>query len=299
MEDLLDLVGGYFCFFFGLWEERCCGGAFRIRRSASSNGNGAGFPARSGRFNLVEWVFAMYLFYIDGSQDGHYYTFSALGVKDSVWKDFYVAVCKFREYLRDEHGIYIRKELHATKFLSGRGRPSKEFLSKEDRAGIFFECLKFIAADLRKFDAFLFNSALDNQDWAFERLLNRINRTMRPDVKDDRAILICDEGSEWEFTKLVRRMGVYNPIPSQYGAWLDTGEAVKNITLDRIIEDPLFKKSHRSTIIQLVDFCAYALLRQDKQVASKNALDVHQGFALLEPICFKGANKKDKFGVIR
>jgi hypothetical protein len=37
----------------------------------------------------------MHLFYIDGSQDGHFFTFSALGVRDSVgktytslWRDF-------------------------------------------------------------------------------------------------------------------------------------------------------------------------------------------------------------------
>jgi hypothetical protein len=55
--------------------------------------------------------------------DGHFYTFSALGVRGSVWKEFYAAVAGFRDYLRTHHGIEIRKERHATKFLSGRGRP--------------------------------------------------------------------------------------------------------------------------------------------------------------------------------
>ncbi len=240
----------------------------------------------------------MHVFYIDGSQDGHYYTFSALGVPELAWRDVHQAVADYRKRLRDEHGIFIRKELHATKFLSGRGRPSKEHLGLERRADIFRHALRFVA-DLRRFDCLLFNSALSDQQWAFERLLNRINRTMQRDVRDDRAMLICDEGSEWEYTKLVRRLGVYNPIPSQYGAWRDTGEATKNITLDRIVEDPLFKQSHRSTTIQLVDFCAYALLRQDRQLRAKNALGLHEAFKLLEPVCFKAANRKDPLGVIR
>lgn len=240
----------------------------------------------------------MHLFYIDGSQDGHhhYYTFSALGVSEAAWKDFYVAVSQFREHLRDEYGIYIRKELHATKFLSGRGRPSKKFLSKQARAAIFCECLDFVGS-LVNHGAMLFNCALSNQQWAFERLLNRINRTMG--ARNDRAILICDEGNEWEYIKLVRRMGVYNPIPSMYGQWLETGDATKNITLDRIIEDPLFKQSYRSTIIQLVDFCAYALLRMDRQLPAKNALKLHEAFPHLEPVCFKAASPRDPFGVVR
>ena len=240
----------------------------------------------------------MFLFYIDGSQDGHFYTFSAIGVRDTQWKDFYVAISELREHLRDKYGIYIRKELHATKFLSGRGRPSNKHLSKEKRAEIFRECLAFIAS-LNQLGVIVFNAAKDVQSWAFERLLNRINRTMQPDVADNLAMLICDEGNEWEYTKLVRKMGVYNPIPSQYGAWSDTGEQTKNITLDRIIEDPLFKRSHRSTVIQLADFCAYALLRRERPLASKTALGIHEAFQILEPVCFKRANPKDALGVIR
>ncbi len=239
----------------------------------------------------------MHLFYIDGSQDGHFYTFTALGVPDTAWKEFYLAVAGFRSYLRTQHGIKIRKELHATYFLSGRGRPSHIHLSLQRRSEIFMQCMEFVAS-LRQYGALLFNAALGNQQWAFERLLNRINRTMQADVRNDRAMLICDEGNEWEYIKLVRKMGAYNPIPSRYGEWL-TGEATKNITLDRIIEDPLFKQSHRSTIIQLVDFCSYALLRHERQLPSKNALGIHKAFSVLEPICFKAANPKDRMGVIK
>ena len=149
----------------------------------------------------------IHLFYIDGSQDGHFYTFTALGVPDTAWKEFYLAVAGFRSYLRTQHGIKIRKELHATYFLSGRGRPSHIHLSLQRRSEIFMQCMEFVAS-LRQYGALLFNAALGNQQWAFERLLNRINRTMQADVRNDRAMLICDEGNEWEYIKLVRKMGL-------------------------------------------------------------------------------------------
>lgn len=90
----------------------------------------------------------------------------------------------------------------------------------------------------------LFNVCLPNrQDWAFERLLNRINRTMQ--AWGSHALLICDEGKEADYTRLVRKMSVHNPIPSQFGVWKDTGRATRNIPIDRIIEDPFFKRSDK------------------------------------------------------
>jgi Protein of unknown function (DUF3800) len=237
----------------------------------------------------------MFLFYIDGSQDGHYYTYSALGVRADKWRVVSADIGLFRKHLRATYGIFVAKELHAWKFVSGRGRPSDRHLSKPQRAAIFEECLLFVNT-LANHGCMLFNSALTNQEWAFERLVNRINRTMQ--AQSDLAMLICDEGNEWEYMKLVRKMGVYNPIPSRYGGWKASGQT-KNITIDHIIEDPLFKQSHRSTLIQLVDFCAYALLRQDKPHPAKTALGLDKSFKLLDPICFKQASKADPMGVIR
>lgn len=114
----------------------------------------------------------------------------------------------------------------------------------------------------------------------------------------DLALLICDEGSENEYIKQTRRMGKFNPIPSQFGAWNPDGQATKNITIDHVVEDPLFKKSHQSTYIQFVDFCAYALLRQEKPLASKTALGLHAAFPILEPVCFKQASKH-QLGIIK
>lgn len=67
----------------------------------------------------------MHLFYIDGSAEGHYWTFSAIGVPAETWREVYERTKAFRYKLRARRGITISKELHATKFLSGRGRPAE------------------------------------------------------------------------------------------------------------------------------------------------------------------------------
>ena len=237
----------------------------------------------------------MHLVYIDDSQDCPLYCFSALAVPADQWLTTFRAVKEWRRRLRDTDGIRVTKELHAWKFVSGRGDIAKRVVPKGRRCQLFREALAFLAglSHLR-----LFNCCREHrQDWAFERLLNRINRTMQ--AWGSLAILICDEGKESDYTRLVRKMSVFNPIPSQYGVWQDTGRATKNIPIDRIIEDPFFKKSERSYFIQMSDFCAYALLRREKPVPSKTKYHLDSAFLQLEPICVKEASPRDPLGVIR
>ena len=94
-------------------------------------------------------------------------------------------------------------------------------------------------------------------------------------------------------------MGIYNPIPSQYGLWEDTGTVTKNIPIGRIIEDPFFKESGQSYLIQMVDFCAYALLRRERPVPSKTEYRLHEAFDALGPILVREATGKDAEGIVR
>jgi hypothetical protein len=99
-------------------------------------------------------------------------------------------------------------------------------------------------------DAQLFNAvgAAKDDEQAFEWLLNRINRTMHS--WETGAILICDQGKELAYRRLRRRMGVHNPIPSMFGFWAESGGLTKNIPLDRVVEDLVFKDSRQSYFIQ-------------------------------------------------
>jgi hypothetical protein len=131
----------------------------------------------------------------------------------------------------------------------------------------------------------------------FERLLNRINRTLQ--AWNDQGMLFCDEGNENEYTRLVRRMSVYNPIPSAFGTWSDTGQQTKNIPIDKILEDPVFKRSERSYFIQLADCIAYSLLRREHPLSSKNRYKINKAFATISPLLVKETNPRDPDGIIR
>ncbi|MES9895761.1 MAG: DUF3800 domain-containing protein [Candidatus Thiodiazotropha endolucinida] len=236
----------------------------------------------------------MHLIYIDDSKEKPVYAFSGIAVPAESWAEVFASIKSYRKQLRDSDGIYIARELHATDFVSGRGRIAPNIVPKGRRCHIFRETMSFLASinTIR-----VFNVAMSREDWAFERLLNRINRTMQ--AWKSRCVLVSDEGREEEYTKLIRKMGVYNPIPSQFGTWIDTGKETKNIPLDMILEDPFFRDSSKSYLVQMADFCAYALLRKEKHLESKNKYGLHTAFEKLDPILVKAANPKDPFGIVR
>jgi len=238
----------------------------------------------------------VHLFYIDDSKEARGCVFSALGIPVQQWTPTLEEVRDFRRRLRREYGIYIHKELHAWKFVSGRGRISDRYVSKETRCEIFRTALEFVASlpGARLFNA-VFPRKQDER--AFEWLVNRVNRTLH--AWESYALLICDEGKEVIYTRRFRRMRAYNPIPSRFGVWLDTGELTRNIPIDRIVEDPVFKPSDQSYFLQLADFAAYALLRREFTLESKSRLGLNRAFEVLEPILVKEASRKDPYGIIR
>jgi hypothetical protein len=114
------------------------------------------------------------------------------------------------------------------------------------------------------------------------------------------GILIFDEGEERQYTRLVRRMGVFNPIRSRHGLWPD-GKEYKNIPIEHVVEDPSFRRSKNSYFIQLADFCGYAMLQRERPTTSEKRARyrLHEAFPMLDAICVKEANRKDPFGIIR
>lgn len=236
----------------------------------------------------------MYFCYIDDSGDEHTRVFSVLAVPIAGWRECFERIRTYRRELQTEYTVFVKVEFHATEFVSGRGRISKQTIGKYERTQLFRRTLKEITAlpGVRLFNAV---GPKAHEARLYERLLNRVNRTLF--AWGSPGILINDEGKD--FTSLVRKMGVHNPIPSMFGNWPE-GQT-RNIVLKQIYEDPFFRKSERSYFIQLADFCAYALLRSEHQLASKNKYGLHQAFDILKPICTPECYRADprKLGIIR
>jgi hypothetical protein len=240
----------------------------------------------------------MHFIYIDDSSDRPTHVFSAICVPCDRWNDVFERLRQWRSHLRETHKIPINHELHAQEFLSGRGSADAfKDLPRHRRAQIFYLSMK-VTNWLNECGVTVFNvcTTNDNQFQAFERLLNRINRTM--EARKTQAHLICDQGKELQYTRLVRKMKAHNYIPSKYGRW-NSGEPAKNIPIDRIIEDPQFKNSKSSYLIQQADFISYALLRRERPTPRIKKHGIHKHFDVLDGCLEKVCNRHDPKGVIR
>ena len=239
----------------------------------------------------------MHLIYIDDSGDNNVYGFSALAIPVERFRESLLAIKDFRRQLRDSDGIFINREFHAVDFVAGRGRIGSRVVTKWRRCRIFRDtiCLVTRLPEARIFNAF---GSRDQKLQTLERLVNRMNRTMRE--WHSRAVLFFDEGEERAYLKLIRRMGVYNPIRSQFGRWPE-GNEYRNIPIEYVIEDPAFRRSKQSYFIQLADFCGYALLQRERPTTNprRARYALHEVFETLAPVCVTEAFRGDPFGVVR
>ncbi|MGV3633252.1 MAG: DUF3800 domain-containing protein [Pseudorhodoplanes sp.] len=238
----------------------------------------------------------MWFAYIDESkEDNNFFVYSALIVNSDDWSEAFEALKGARKRLRERRGVYMTQELHAWKFASGKGRIANRPILRPERAEIFRRVLSFLA-ETKLFR--VMSSVNTDEFYAFDRLVNRLNRTAK--AKGKKVLLICDEGQEAEFTRRLRKSRVHNPIPSKFGAW-SSGTKAKSIPTDQILEDPFFKDSKDSYFIQAVDFIAYALLRTERPIDSRTVLGYDTMYKKLEAIVFKEANENDpkKLGIIR
>lgn len=84
-------------------------------------------------------------FYVDESYDREKFCLSAISVRHNRWRECFDRVQQHRRLLNQDHGIFIRKEIHAHEFVAGRGRISDEIIGKHARSRIFHGLLMLVA----------------------------------------------------------------------------------------------------------------------------------------------------------
>ncbi len=235
----------------------------------------------------------MHLIYVDDSGDNKVRIFSALAIPADTWHEAEAQIRHYRSSLYDSDGIFLHREFHAWEFTSGRGQIADRIINRTRRSEIFKATLLLTANLL---GAQLFNVVFpaNEDERAFTHLIEGIDRTLQ--AWDSHAILICDEGKNATYTRLCRQINVYDPAAAKDRT---SGAGVGAISPSRIIEDPFFRDSRRSYIIQLSDFCAYALLRREQPLPSKSRYGLDQAFILLSPILVRMTNPQDEDGIIR
>lgn len=239
----------------------------------------------------------MYLVYIDESYDKTHFAYSAIFIHAFRWNSYFQHLLEWRRIWHDDHNIPLDYELHATKFIGGRGEhPVRK--DKDYRARLFYDAVGRVESmkGVKVINA-MTEKKRKHLD-LFERMLNRINRTL--ESLNAYGVLICDEGNESKLISTVRKMQKYNEIPSNCYHYEIHGSSMRNIPLERIIEDPLFKTSKSSYFIQMADFIAFSLLRNESP-ADSTRTQVQKAFEQLDTVLVKNAFSKDprNKGIIR
>src|SRR5215213_330188 len=127
-------------------------------------------------------------FYVDESYDKNKFCLSAIGIRHTDWKASFDLVKQHRQYLKANYGVYMRKEIHARDLVRGGGRIAPHQITKYDRSRIFLSML-YLVAHLP--NVWVFNICLDTkrhpdpQLAAWDRLINRVERTMRKMEEDE------------------------------------------------------------------------------------------------------------------
>ena len=132
---------------------------------------------------------------------------------------------------------------------------------------------------------------------SLDRLLNRINRSVAS--ANRHAFLIFDEGKEEMITGLYRRLKVRNHVPSRYDLWED-GEKTRNIPIEQVIGGPAFRSSAEDYLLQMADFVAHALLKQEESpVPRVENHGIDGAFFILDRALNRQASRRDPQGVVR
>ena len=250
----------------------------------------------------------MEIFHLDDSGDARYgvrltqhIALCAVSVPDHAWNSVFDAVKQWRASLSNRYGILTRKELHAQEFVAGKGRLGPRIVPRGLRVAIYYEGLQLLAS-FSSMGISIIGVCIpkqpgdDGYEIALDRMLNRIQRSLEP-PKDQYGLLVFDEGKELQIRRSMRKMRVFNPVPSQFGEW-SSGAYTKNIPTDRILGDPFFRKSS-DYLIQLADFAAFALLKY-REAPTLRVLryGLHQAYPILDPVSNKAATKYDPLGIV-
>jgi len=233
------------------------------------------------------------IYYIDESH-GNLSVVSALGVPARTWNDAFARIKDIRQTLRQNDGIRLAKEFHATDFLAGRGNLGNRIVPKGRRAIIFRELLRLLG-NMHDLQVECINAYHINHDHALDRIVNRIQRSLAS--RDEYGILVFDEGKELETKRALRRMRVFNPVPSMFGMWPEGTS--RNIPITRIIADLFFRKSQDDYFLQAVDFIAFSCLRREEPTDRILRYGLQYAFVELDQILNKDAHRADPMGIVR
>lgn len=253
----------------------------------------------------------MYLMYVDESGDvglvnspTRYFVLVGLVLHELRWQQTREETITFRRDLKQQFGLRLREEVHASEMISHPGSLAR--IPKHQR----LEIVRRHADKLASMpDLSLVCVVVDKQgkaadynvfERAWETLIQRFENTLAhrnfsgPNNADDRGMLFPDHTDDKKLNALLRRMRVYNPVPNQPAF----GGGYRNLTLRSVIEDANFRDSAHSYFVQAVDVCAYLLYQHLTPSSYMRRKSGQNYFRRLDPIICKVVTRQPD-GVVR
>lgn len=253
----------------------------------------------------------MYLMYVDESGDpglanspSRYFVLSGLVIHELTWLATLDALIDFRRRMRTAFDLKLREEIHAAHFIN---KPADlKRIPRNDRLTI----LRHFADEIARLpELSVINIVVDKagkpDDYdvfanAWQALIQRFENTIvyrnfpGPNNPDERGMVFADGQPSKQLTGLLRRMRRHNPIPSQLA-----GAGYRNIHLKKVIEDPVYRDSRHSLLVQAADLCAFLLYQKfapNKYMRRNSGANY---FARIEPVLCRVASLRDPHGIVR
>lgn len=252
----------------------------------------------------------MYILYVDESGDsGNYiegksknsphYILSAVILSQDDWMNVLEKLKKLRGEINENYGLSPRVEIHASELIRINKIEEYKKIPKRKR----LEILEFYSSHIPDIfhNSKILNICLDKtnqkskqdiQELAWSRLIQRFDTYLSKTVNDKGIIISDTMNQESLIRSTIRKMRIYNPVPSHYGSYY--ANPIKNV-----IEDAFNRDSKHSYFIQTVDVIAQILYRKEYPKTSLKKYNVDKYFYKLEPILLTEASRNDEYGIVR
>ncbi len=252
----------------------------------------------------------MYLMYVDESGDvgcanspTRYFVLSAIVFHELKWRSSLDSLVSFRRMLRATKGLKLREEIHCTDFINRPGKLIR--IKRNDRLDIMKKCVDWInghefmnvfsvVVDKKSRTDDIFELAWNTLIMRFENTI-RSNNFSGPRNPDERGIILSDNTNGEKLTKLIRKMRHFNTIPNKK-EYYQSG--YRNLKLEYIIEDPIFRDSQNSLIHQMNDVVAYCVRQKYEPNAYMKKQGGHNFYKRLLNVSTKHVSKKNNYGIV-
>jgi len=259
----------------------------------------------------------MYITYLDETGDDGFPSYSSeLFVLTSVymhcqyWKENFNKILAFRRKLKSDYGLPVKLEFHTKHFLTDKDPYRCYNINTNDKKDIIF-CYTDLISNL---NVEIVNVVINKKnivsqhypvlETALKYNIQRIENTLKNRGENEKFLVITDEGRVGKMKKVTRKMQRINVISSKFGPQFNYRQEI-----ERIIEDPLPKKSNESYFIQISDFISYIVFlyslktfngsKWANRIENKLTIeDIYQCLNNMKNVLNLAACKDNEFGIV-